>query len=311
MSVRVNVSSPARVERRMPSPPDARARTRRRSVTGWLFVAPSLALNLVIVLVPAVATVVLSFTSWNGLSSPRFTGLDNYRMLLSDPEFHTAIVNNLKWLCAYLVVPITLGFSTALFMSSLRRGGAVLRTLLFLPYVLPTVVTAQLWSLLLSPVNGANTLLADVGIHAPVWLGDPSLTLWSVVAVDIWRFWGLVLVIMIGSMGKVDTQLVEAAMIDGAGRFAVVRKIIIPQLRSTLALIVMLCLLWSFTAFDYVFVMTQGGPGYASQILATYMYSIAFQYNELGYAATLAVCLMVIALLVTIIYRFLRRGESQ
>jgi len=311
MSVRVNVSPSVQAGLRPPSLLDAPAHRRRQSVTGWLFVAPSLALNMVIVLVPAVATVVLSFTSWNGLSSPRFTGLDNYRMLLADPEFHTAIVDNLKWLCAYLVVPITLGFTTALFMSSLRRGGAVLRTLLFLPYVLPTVVTAQLWSMLLSPVNGVNTLLADVGIHAPIWLGNPSLTLWSVVAVDIWRFWGLVLVIMIGSMGKVDTQLVEAALIDGAGRFAVVRKIIIPQLRSTLALIVMLCLLWSFTAFDYVFVMTQGGPGYASQILATYMYSIAFQYNELGYAATLAVCLMVIALFVTIIYRFLRRGESQ
>jgi raffinose/stachyose/melibiose transport system permease protein len=284
---------------------------RWRNGIGWLFVAPSLGLNLVIVLIPAVATIILSFTAWNGLSRPRFIGLDNYRTLLTDAEFHTAIANNLKWLCAYLVVPIVLGFSTALFMSSLRRGGAVLRTLLFLPYVLPTVVTAQLWSLLLNPVNGVNTLLADVGIHGPLWLASPSLTLWSVVGVDIWRFWGLVLVIMIGSMGKVDTQLVEAAMLDGAGRLSVVRRIIIPQLRSTLTLIVMLCLLWSFTAFDYVFVMTQGGPGFASQILATYMYSIAFDYNELGYAATLAVCLMIVALIATVVYRILRRGETE
>jgi raffinose/stachyose/melibiose transport system permease protein len=198
-----------------------------------------------------------------------------------------------------------------LFMSSLRRGGAVLRTILFLPYVLPTVVTAQLWSLLLNPVNGVNSLLADIGIHGPLWLASPSLTLWSVVGVDIWRFWGLVLVIMIGSMGKVDTQLIEAALLDGAGRLTLVRKVIIPQLRSTLTLMVMLCLLWSFTAFDYVFVMTQGGPGFASQILATYMYSIAFDYNELGYAATIAVCLMIVALLATVIYRILRRGESE
>jgi raffinose/stachyose/melibiose transport system permease protein len=309
----VSLKSSARVRRPLApaSQPGGRRPNWRVPGIGWLFVAPSLGLNLVIVLIPAAATIVLSFTQWNGLSSPRFTGLGNYRMLLTDAEFHTAIINNLKWLLAYLVVPIVLGFTTALFMSSLRRGGAVLRTLLFLPYVLPTVVTAQLWSLLLNPVNGVNTLLADIGIHGPLWLASPSLTLWSVIGVDIWRFWGLVLVIMIGSMGKVDTQLVEAAMLDGAGRLAVVRKIIIPQLRSTLTLMVMLCLIWSFTAFDYVFVMTQGGPGFASQILATYMYSIAFDYNELGYAATLAVCLMIVALLATVVYRILRRGESQ
>ena len=114
----------------------------------------------------------LSFTQWNGLSSPRFIGLGNYRTLITDREFHAAIVNNLRWLLAYLVVPIILGFTTALFMSSLRRGGAVLRTLLFLPYVLPTVVTAQLWSLLLNPVNGINSLLADVGVHGPLWLAS-------------------------------------------------------------------------------------------------------------------------------------------
>lgn len=309
----VSLKSSVRIRRPLipASQPGERRRTWRLPGVGWLFVAPSLGLNLVIVLIPAVATIVLSFTQWNGLSSPRFTGLGNYRMLLTDSEFHTAVVNNLKWLLAYLVVPIVLGFTTALFMSSLRRGGAVLRTLLFLPYVLPTVVTAQLWSLLLNPVNGVNTLLADIGIHGPLWLASPSLTLWSVIGVDIWRFWGLVLVILIGSMGKVDTQLVEAAMLDGAGRFAVIRRIIIPQLRSTLTLLVMLCLIWSFTAFDYVFVMTQGGPGFASQILATYMYSIAFDYNELGYAATLAVCLMIVALLATVVYRILRRGESQ
>ncbi len=307
----VSLKNSVRVRRSPAGPPGALTHARRLPGIGWLFVAPSLALNLVIVMIPAAATIVLSFTQWNGLSSARFIGLGNYRTLITDGEFHTAIVDNLKWLLAYLVVPIVLGFTTALFMSSLRRGGAVLRTLLFLPYVLPTVVTAQLWSLLLNPVNGINSLLADIGIHGPLWLASPSLTLWSVIGVDIWRFWGLVLVIMIGSMGKVDTQLVEAAMLDGAGRFTVIRRIIVPQLRSTLTLIVMLCLIWSFTAFDYVFVMTQGGPGFASQILATYMYSIAFDYNELGYAATLAVCLMVVALLATVIYRILRRGESQ
>jgi raffinose/stachyose/melibiose transport system permease protein len=307
----VSLKNSVRVRRSPGGPSDALTHARHLPGIGWVFVAPSLALNLVIVMIPAASTIVLSFTQWNGLSSPRFIGLGNYRTLITDGEFHTAIVDNLKWLLAYLVVPIVLGFTTALFMSSLRRGGAVLRTLLFLPYVLPTVVTAQLWSLLLNPVNGINSLLADIGIHGPLWLASPSLTLWSVIGVDIWRFWGLVLVILIGSMGKVDTQLVEAAMLDGAGRFTVIRKIIVPQLRSTLTLIVMLCLIWSFTAFDYVFVMTQGGPGFASQILATYMYSIAFDYNELGYAATLAVCLMVVALLATVIYRILRRGESQ
>lgn len=281
----------------------------RPTVLPWMFMAPSICLLLFVVGAPMAGTFILSLTDWNGLSQLNYIGLANFNELFRDKIFYAALFNNLKWLLIFLTIPVFLGLTAALCISRIQRGKLFYRSVLFVPYILSTVVTAIIWALIYNPFNGINVVLEQYGLGflALRWLGDPKIALYSVAFADLWHFWGFVVVIFLVGLQQTDKSLEEAGKVEGAGRLQIFWYIILPQLRPTIVMVYMLLIIWSFAAFDYVFVMTQGGPGNATELLATYMYDLAIYKRSPGYASSVAVVLGMFTVIVIIGFGYLRR----
>ncbi|HUC91905.1 MAG TPA: sugar ABC transporter permease [Paenibacillus sp.] len=275
-------------------------RKRRLAWLPWLLLSPTLLLLSVVISGPLIGTLFLSLSDWNGINKPEFIGFANFAELLQDKIFYAALWNNVKWMLFFLTIPVIMGLSAAMFVSKVTRGQMLYRTLLFLPYIVSTVVTAKIWQGIYSPYFGINTVFEKWGwdFLKVSWLGDTRVALFSVAVADTWHFWGFLVVLFLVALHQLDRTLEEAATVDGASRARIVWHIVLPQLRPTLVLVYMLLVIWSFAAFDYVFVMTQGGPGNASELIATYMYKLALYSQEPGYASAIALTMGLFSLIV-------------
>ncbi|MFC4597651.1 carbohydrate ABC transporter permease [Cohnella hongkongensis] len=275
----------------------------------WLMLLPTLLLLALVVGGPIIGTVFLSMTDWDGIRSFGFIGLDNYAHLFKDAIFYQALFNNLKWMLFFLTVPVLLGLSAALLVSGIGRGQMLYRSILFVPYIISTVVTAKTWSWIYNPFVGINEVLerAGAGWLALNWLGNEKLALFSVALADTWHFWGFIFVLFLMALQQKDVHQEESAKLEGANRIRIFWHVVLPQLRPTLVLIYMLIIIWSFTAFDYVYVMTQGGPGRATELLATYMYKLALYDYQPGYASAVATTMGLFSVIVIVGFGIIRR----
>ncbi|QPP07783.1 sugar ABC transporter permease [Streptomyces bathyalis] len=291
--------------RRTPAPASRRrlaARLRDRKVAGWLFLLPLILVNLFIVLIPSVFSVWYSFTDWTGISGRAgFVGLDNYRNLLGDPEFVQGLVHNILWTLFFLTVPMAMGLFGAYALSRIRRFRLLLRTLYFIPYVVASVVNASIWRSILDPQTGLGNLL---GINP---LGDPRLALWSVEFVNNWAWWGFLVVVFLAAMQGVDPTLYEAATVDGAGAVRQFFSVTLPAIRPTFAFLGLMTIIWSFLAFDYVYILTKGGPAGATDLLSTVLYRDAFSNLQAGYASAMGVVMALISGVVVAAYLVIRK----
>lgn len=292
-----------------------RQRTRRRAIRrrrlrASLFLVPLLGLNLLVVIGPSIATVWYSFTDWSGLGPATFIGFDNYVRAFGDPRLHQALVHNLVWFVLFLSVPMVLGLLGAFLLSQVRRFQMLFRSLFFIPYVVASVVNASVWKNLLSPTNGIGHELGELGVP---WIGDQAFlgnTDTSLLAVNFvvdWHFWGFVAVIFLAAMQGVDPELYDAAKVDGANRWQQFRAVTIPGIRPTLIFLVLMTVIWTLKAFDYIFIMTDGGPAGSSEVVSTYMYKVAFTHYEAGYAASLGLSMAFMAAIILAVYQFLRK----
>ncbi|GGM21138.1 carbohydrate ABC transporter permease [Promicromonospora citrea] len=286
---------------------------RQRRLLAWVFVAPLLVVNLLVVTGPGLASVYYSFTDWNGLGTPHFVGLSNYGEMLGSDAVGSALVHNVLWTLFFLVVPMTMGLVGAFLLSRLRRRQTFFRVLYFVPYVLATVVSAAVWRQLLDPDGGVGAALSTLGLPfleglgEVNFLGNPSLALGSVAFVNTWQWWGFLLVIFLASMQSVDPALYEAVRLDGAGPVREFWHITLPMIRPTLVFLGLMTIIWSFLVFDYVYVLTQGGPAGSTDVLSTVLYREAFQNQRHGYASAIAMLLSVISALTVLGYLALRR----
>ena len=283
-------------DRRRPSLERSRARF------GVVLLLPFLLLNVVVVALPSLATGYLSFTDWTGVGTVDWTGLANYRRLLGDGEFGSALVHNLIWTAILLTVPVTLALGGAAILARLRRGRLVLRLLFFLPYTVATVVTSSVWQDLLDPGHGLGPQLAGIGIGWPgdaALLGSGDTALPSVAMINVWALWGFLLVIFLSAMQGVDEQLYEAARIDGANALRQFWHVTIPGILPTFVFVVLISVVWSLLAFDYVWIITHGGPAGATELVSTLLYRQAFERFEVGYAASMGMSLTLVCGLVT------------
>jgi len=280
-----------------------------RKLLPWLLLSPTLILLTLVISGPMFGTLILSLTDWDGIHPPKFIGFDNYVKLLQDPIYYKALGNNLKWMLFFLTVPVVMGLFVALWVSRIGRGQMFYRSMLFLPYIVSTVVTSKIWLGLYNPYFGINTYLEKwgLGFLAKSWLGDTSIALFAVAVADTWHFWGFLVVLFLMALHQLNRSLEEAAIVDGAGRGRIFWHIILPQLRPTIVLIYMLLIIWSFAAFDYVFVMTQGGPGNATELIATYMYKLAIYNQEPGYASAIALTMGIFSIIVITGFGFIRK----
>jgi len=283
--------------------PGARRARRRAAVVGWAFLAPLLLLNLFVVLGPSVATVYYSFTDWSGLGPATFIGLDNYVKAFGDGKVHQALLHNVIWFAVFLTVPGALGLLGAYLLSQVRRFQMLFRALYFIPYVVASVVNAAVWKMLLSPTSGLGHPL---GIDHS-WLGDPNTSLLSVNFVVDWHFWGFLAVIFLAAMQGVDPSLYDAAKVDGASAWQQYRHVTLPGIRPTMVFIVLMTVIWTLKAFDYIFIMTEGGPAGSSEVVSTLMYKQAFNEYAAGYAAALGLSMTLVTAVILAVYQVMRK----
>ena len=292
-----------------------RPRARRRSPVPLTFVVPALVLYGVVVLYPTVAGGFYAFTDWAGRQDgAQLVGLDNFTELFADPAARSALRNTLVIAVATTVVQTVLGLALALALHSALASRNVLRTLFFAPALLPAVIVGFLWQYLLTPDGPVNAVLRGAGLGglAQNWLGDPSVALASVIGVIVWQNAGLTMVIYLAGLQGVPPELLEAASIDGAGRWQRLRNVTIPLLIPATTIAMSLTLISSLKLFDQVYVMTGGGPGYATETLSVVMYKEAFVSGRYGYSAAIALVLTMIVFAFALLQlRGLRRFEVE
>lgn len=294
-----------------PRAPARRRRRRRGTLRGrqqllaWAFLSPLLVVNLLVIAGPSVATVYYSLTDWSGVGSANFVGLQNYRDLLGDAEFRKAFVHNLQYTAFFLTVPIAMGLLGAYLLSRIRRFQLLFRVVFFLPYMVASVVNAAIWKILLDPEQGIGSVIP--ALENVFFLGDPQLALLSIAFVDNWRWWGFIVVLFMTAMQGVDSVLYEAAEVDGATRWQQFRHITLPGIQATLVFVVLITVIGSLLVFDYIYILTNGGPAGASEVVATLMYKEAFDRFEAGYAASMGLALTLITGIVIAGFVALRR----
>ena len=300
----------------VPPSPAAGRGARHRPITAWLLVLPAVAVFAFYITYPLIHTVVLSAYSWSALNPARtWQGLGNYAELLRDPTLLTALKNNGWWIVLSLVFQLPLAMLLAVGIGSALRRHRLLRTVFFSPLIVPAVAVGLIWTLFYDPNFGAlNSLLEALGLDSLVggWLGDPRWATVCIIVVSCWRYTGFHMMILLAGLQAIPDDIYEAARIDGASAWRTFRHITLPLMKRIVLVDALLITVGSVKIFDLIWVMTEGGPNHASEVLATYMYRSAFSDDRMGYAAAIATVMLVLTLIATVIYvRLTGRGEEE
>ncbi|TWE22257.1 carbohydrate ABC transporter permease [Prauserella muralis] len=293
-----------------PAPRRARRHRRREALTGYLLISPQALGFTLFVLVPLVAIVVLSFTHTD-LRSGRSeaAGWDNYRQLLTeDPTFWRSVA--VTGVFALGLVAINVGLSLGLALVLYRRppGAGLFLTLAFLSVVTSQAAWALVWRFLLQGEGGGvNELLSLVGITGPNWLFEAKPALAAVIVVAALKTVGLKAVIFLAALRNIPSETLEAARLDGASEWRLIRHVVLPLIAPTTLVVVLITFIGSFQVFDYIQLMTHGGPSHATSVLAFYLYEQAFELFQAGYASAIAVVLFGLTLLLVAAQWWARR----
>lgn len=285
-----------------------RAKARRYRVH-YLLLAPAFILSFAIILIPGVFTVVTSFTNWDGISAnPGFVGLSNFTEIFNDPVFFTAIGNNIKWTLLFLTIPVILGLGVAMLLLTRPRSRTVFQVFFLLPYVMAAAVNAIVWlNMIYSPVSGVVGVLQGLGLNLDNPLSNPSTALFAVAAVDLWHYWGFLLVIYLAALRQTPYDQVEAARVEGANSWQIFRYVYFPSISSTIKMTLVMIIIFSFLTFDYIFLMTQGGPAHSTEMLSTYAYTFAFATFQFGKAAAVGLVMSFFGLVASFFYARMNR----
>ncbi len=283
-----------------------------RPVAPYLFLGPAMLVFGAAVLVPMVFTVGFSFTEWNGFGPMTFVGLENYATAATDPILRESFVHVLIYIAATLILEVAVGLGLAGIVSA--RGGALwFRVAIFAPVMLPMVVVAILWSFVYNADFGlVNAGLAALGLEGlqRVWLGDTSTALLAVSVVSGWVYAGFYMMIFFAAFRQIPAEVLDAARIDGAGEWALFRRIKVPMVSNVVAVAVLLCVTGGFQGFDLFFVLTNGGPYGATEIPTTYLVKTVFRNGDVGYGSAMAVVLTAIVIGVGLLYVRLQRRDA-
>ncbi len=265
-----------------------------------LFLAPSLIPLVLFLVLPMLASIGLSFASWDLLTHPRWVGLQNYRGLVHDGEFHAALLHTFYFVAGYLPLVFCGGLLLALALHQRLKGVAWLRTLYFLPVVTSWVVVALVWKWLLNPQYGiVNRLLGFIGVQGPGWWLDPHWAMPSIILASAWKDIGFTMVIFLAGLQAIPEEYYEAASLDGAGRWSRFRNITFPLLTPASFFVVVISLINNVQVFDQVWVMTQGGPAGSTTVVVQQIVQNAFSFGRMGYAAAMSWVLFAIILVIT------------
>jgi sn-glycerol 3-phosphate transport system permease protein len=289
----------------------AARRARRDAWLGYALVGPSLALFGLVYLYPVAYSAYVSVFEWDLMTPKRYVGLANYRELWS-PEFGEVLVNTACYSGGVVVLALGLGLALALLLNDRSRLSAGLQACIFSSYIVSWVAVSLLWVWMLDPQYGLVTYgLRLVGLRPVNWLGSPSVALWTLVLVTVWKTIGYPLVIYLAGLQAIPGDFYEAAALDGATGWKRFRFITWPLLSPTTLFLVVTLTIASFQGFDIVKIMTQGGPITSTMIYVYYIYEQAFQYFRLGRASAAVVIFFVLILLLTLLQWLVFRKRVQ
>ena len=277
---------------------------------GVIFVLPAFLFHLFLVTIPATSLIYYSMTDWNGFNVPEFVGINNFiRAFFNDSNYKDALRNNLVWILFFLTIPVVIGLLIALMLIRMKRSQMPFRSLFFMPYVIAPVVVGAVFSYFYSPYIGLSSIFKMLGIEslknfAP--LGSENQALFAVAFADHWHWWGFVMTLFLSALHQVNTDLYEAADIEGANTFQKFLSITFPSIIPTVVTLYMFIIIASFLTFDYVYVMTKGGPAGATEISATWIFKRTFVANEAGYGSALSLIVCGICIIVYFGFQFLQ-----
>jgi raffinose/stachyose/melibiose transport system permease protein len=268
-----------------------------------LFILPGFILYAAFVLLPILGTIRYSFFDWTGFSAPEFIGLDNYRELYGDEDFHKAITNNFFFVIFYTIIPILLGFFlTSLMTRGKLKGMAIFRTGLFVPQVMSPVVVGIIWRWLFEYNGPINELLTMLGLTewAKPWLGDFTYAPYAVGAVGSWVEYGLCLILFLAGIQAINEELYDTAVVFGANALQQFWYVTLPGLRQQILVAFVLTFIAALRVFDLVFVLTRsGGPGKETIVTSILVYQNTFNLQRAGYGAAMAVVLTAIIVIIS------------
>jgi multiple sugar transport system permease protein/N,N'-diacetylchitobiose transport system permease protein len=289
----------------------AAPRRRRRGWPEWLiaaaFITPAAITILLVVLVPLVRAAWMSLFDISLVRPGQepFVGLGNYTDQLTNPDFWASVFRALYFTLVSTMLELTLGLALALLMDQPLRGRWILRTLIILPWALPTVVNALMWRWIDNAEYGAlNALLTQLHLISDyqVWLSDPDRAMWMVIIADVWKMTPLVAILLLAGLQSVDRELLEAAQVDGASAFQAFFRVLMPLIAPVVLVVLVLRTMEAFKVFDLIWIMTGGGPANATQTVAIYAYQTAYQGFDFGSGAALGYLIAMIIMFMAAIY---------
>jgi raffinose/stachyose/melibiose transport system permease protein len=291
---------------------DARSIGDGRLAAALLFLPPALLLFTLFVVLPIGEAAWYSGYNWNGFGAPRnWVGLENYRQVLDHRAFGIAFRNNLLIIAVSLLVQLPLALTLALMLADRFRGSVALRMLFFLPYILAETATGLIFSFV---YDGDYGLLAAIyrlfGAEAPHLLANPQTSMLAILIVIVWKYFGFHMMLFIAALQGMDRNLIEAARIDGASRWQVLRYVVLPLLKPTIKLSVFFAVIGSLQLFDLVMPLTRGGPADSSNTLVTYLYNFGVLRMRVGFGSAVGVILFLICVTFAFTYkRWVLRDE--
>ena len=290
----------------------AKESKRNQSISKWLtiavFVLPGMLLFITFVLFPIIQSGIFSVYDWNGFGPPTdFIGIDNYTRLFGHGIFQGALYHSFVIMLLSLGIQLPISLAIALLVGRGELPGRqIYRAMLFIPYVFSEVITAIIWLYVLHPNGGlANSAFGAIipNYHTIAWLGNTDIVLYSIFAVLIWKYFGFYMILYMAAIQGVSKDLEEAARIDGATEWDVLRNITLPLIGPTLRLTIYLAVLGSVQQFVIVWVMTTGGPVNSSDLMSTYLFKYGIQRFKLGYGSAVAVVLFGITFVFSLLYQ--------
>jgi ABC-type sugar transport system permease subunit len=263
------------------------------------FLILPVALFAVFYVYPILSTTYLSLHSWDGIAPKmRYVGLQNYLVLARQPRFLHAVLNNMSWLAFMLLGPTSVGLLLAALLDRGLKGERIYRVIFFLPFTIPAVAVAAIWRWVYEPTNGlltATLQAVGLGALAQNWLGDPAIVTYALMGAVLWWTTGFAFLVFFAGLRNIPVECIEAARIEGATPWQIFWKVSFPLLWPSTIIVLGMAAIDAMRLFDVIWATTNGGPAYASEVLATQMYDVAFGRFEMGRASAISVYLLIIA----------------
>ena len=275
-----------------------------KTSSAWIFILPALLGIIIFIIIPLFFSFGLSFAKWDLLNPIEFVGLDNYKVIFSEPVFYKILSNTVVFALSTSIFGVIIPLILAAILNTKIRASEFYKTAYFLPFITPMIVIGIVWQWIFDPNIGLLNQVLSIHIN---WLYDENFAMTALIIVSVWKLIGYNMIIFLSSLSGISQNLFEAAKIDGANSFQTFKNVTIPMLSPTIFFVVIITAINSFQVFDLIYLMTEGGPFDSTNVLVYTIYKNAFEYFNAGKASAIAYVLFTIVLVLTLIQWSLRK----